>query len=124
LKVEPNLLLAVVTAFPLALLIMTAGLFGEPGNLLKYVAITVIVPLAFVPLNALFTARMGWSRPPMIHPQAAATAVWASLFPALIFLAAAVPFFFPGHDYGLLIVIASVFFASTIESALKAARGL
>lgn len=123
-KIEPNLLLAVVTTLPMALLIATAGLFGEPGQVLKYVATAVIIPLAFVPLNAMFTARMGWARPPMIHPQAASTAVWASLFPAMIFLAAAVPLFFPGYDYGVLIVIASVFFASTIESAVKAARGL
>lgn len=119
---EPNLLLAAATAVPLALLIATATLFGEPGQLLKYALTAVIVPVAFVPLNAMFSAKMGYARPPMIHPEAAATAVWASVFPALIFVAACVPVVFPGHDYGLLIVIASVFFAGTVESAIKAAR--
>lgn len=121
-RIEPNLLLAAATALPLALLITTATLFGEPGQWMKYVATAVIVPVAFVPLNAMFTARMGMARPPMIHPQAASTAVWASIFPALIFLAAAIPIFFTGHDYGLLVVIASVFFAGTVDSALKARR--
>ncbi len=121
-RIEPNLLLAAVTALPLALLITTATLFGEPGQLIKYVATAIIVPLAFVPLNKMMTARMGMARPPMIHPEAASTAVWASIFPALIFLAAAIPIFFPGHDYGLLIVFASVFFAGTVESAFKARR--
>lgn len=122
-RIEPNLLLAAVTALPLALLITTAALFGEPGQLIKYVATAIIVPLAFVPLNKMMTKRMGMARPPMIHPEAASTAVWASIFPALIFLAAAIPIFFPGHDYGLLVVIASVFFAGTVDSAIKARRG-
>ena len=121
-RIEPNLLLAIATAFPLILLIATATLFGTPGQLLKYVMIALIVPVAFVPMNAVMRRKMGWVRPPMIHPQAASTAVWASLFPALIILAAGVPLIFPGHDYGLLIIIAAVFFAGTVESAIKAAR--
>lgn len=122
-RIEPNLLLAVATAIPLILLIATASLFGAPGQLLKYLAIAVIVPAAFVPLNALMATRMGLRRPPMIHPDAASTAVWASLFPALIILAAGAPVIFPGHDYGLLVIIAAVFFGGTAESAIKAARG-
>jgi hypothetical protein len=122
-RIEPNLLLAIATAVPLALLIATATLFGQPGQLIKYVATAFIVPLAFVPLNKMMTARMGMARPPMIHPEAASTAVWASIFPALIFLGAAIPIVFPGHDYGLLVVIASVFFAGTVDSAIKARRG-
>ncbi|EGF94913.1 Uncharacterised protein [Brevundimonas diminuta] len=121
-RIEPNLLLAVATAIPLILLIATATLFGAPGQLVKYVMIALIVPVAFVPMNAVMRRKMGWVRPPMIHPQAASTAVWASLFPALIILAAGVPLIFPGHDYGLLIIIAAVFFAGTVESAIKASR--
>ena len=121
-RIEPNLLLAVATAIPLILLIATATLFGAPGQLGKYLVIAVIVPVAFVPMNAVMRAKMGWNRPPMIHPQAASTAVWASLFPALIILAAGVPVVFPGHDYGLLIIIAAIFFGGTVESAIKAAR--
>ena len=121
-RIEPNLLLAIATAIPLILLIATATLFGIPGQLVKYVMIALIVPAAFVPLNSLMAKRMGMRRPPMIHPDAASTAVWASLFPALIILAAGVPLIFPGHDYGLLLIIAAVFFGGTVESAVKAAR--
>ncbi|SJM47342.1 hypothetical protein FM111_00890 [Brevundimonas diminuta 3F5N] len=121
-RIEPNLLLAIATAIPLILLIATATLFGMPGQLVKYVMIALIVPAAFVPLNGLMAKRMGMRRPPMIHPDAASTAVWASLFPALIILAAGVPLIFPGHDYGLLLIIAAVFFGGTVESAVKAAR--
>ncbi len=121
-RIEPNLLLALTTAIPLILLIATATLFGAPGQLLKYVVIAVVVPAAFIPMNAVMRAKMGWVRPPMIHPDAASTAVWASLFPALIILAAGAPLVFPGHDYGLLIIIAAIFFALTVESAIKARR--
>src|SRR5690606_1852948 len=121
-RIEPNLLMAVATAIPLILLIATATLFGTPGQLVKYLAIAIIVPAAFVPLNGMMARRMGMQRPPMIHPEAASTAVWASLFPALIILAAGVPLVFPGHDYGLLVIIAAVFFGGTVESAVKAAR--
>jgi hypothetical protein len=121
-RIEPNLLLALTTAIPLILQIATATLFGAPGQLLKYVVIAVVVPAAFIPMNAVMRAKMGWVRPPMIHPDAASTAVWASLFPALIILAAGVPLVFPGHDYGLLIIIAAIFFALTVESAIKARR--
>lgn len=119
-RIEPNLLLALATAVPLALLIATASLFGEPGNTLKYVLLAVICTALFVIFNGMMTKRMGTQRPPMIHPEAASTAVWASLFPLLLIFAAAVPVFFPGFDYGLLVIIAAVWFGVTVQSALKA----
>ncbi|MNE00622.1 hypothetical protein D3C80_930370 [compost metagenome] len=121
-RIEPNLLLALATAVPLALLVATASLFGEPGNTLKYVLMAVLCSIMFVVLNGVLAKRMGTQRPPMIHPEAASTAVWASLFPLLLILAAAIPVFFPGFDYGLLIVIGSIWFGVTVESALKARR--
>ena len=121
-RIEPNLLLALATAVPLALLVATASLFGEPGNTLKYVLMAVLCSVLFVVLNGMLAKRMGTQRPPMIHPEAASTAVWASLFPLLLILAAAIPVFFPGFDYGLLIVIGSIWFGVTVESALKARR--
>ena len=107
-RIEPNLLLALATAVPLALLVATASLFGEPGNTLKYVLMAVLCSVLFVVLNGMLAKRMGTQRPPMIHPEAASTAVWASLFPLALIFAAAVPVFFPGHDYGLLVIIAAV----------------
>lgn len=119
-RIEPNLLLALATAVPLALLVATASLFGEPGNTLKYVLLAMICTALFVVFNGMMTRRMGTQRPPMIHPEAASTAVWASLFPLLLIFAAAVPVFFPGFDYGLLVIIAAVWFGVTVQSALKA----
>ncbi len=119
-RIEPNLLLALATAVPLALLVATASLFGEPGNTLKYVLLAVICTALFVVFNGMMTKRMGTQRPPMIHPEAASTAVWASLFPLLLIFAAVVPVFFPGFDYGLLVIIAAVWFGVTVQSALKA----
>ncbi len=119
-RIEPNLLLALATAVPLALLVATASLFGEPGNTLKYVLLALACTVLFVVFNGMMTRRMGLQRPPMIHPGAASTAVWASLFPLALIFAAAVPVFFPGHDFGLLIIIAAVWFGVTVQSALRA----
>ena len=121
-RIEPNLLLALATAVPLALLVATASLFGEPGHMLKYVLLAVACSAGFVVFNGMMSRRMGLQRPPMIHPEAASTAVWASLFPLALILGAAVPVFFPGHDYGLLVIIAAVWFGVTVQSAIKACQ--
>ena len=110
-RIEPNLLLALTTGVAVALLITTASVFGEPGSGLKYVLLALV---------GFWSRRRGWNRPPMIHAEAASTAVWASLFPLMVILSAAVPLIFPGHDYGLLVLIASIWLGSTVESALKA----
>ena len=119
-RIEPNLLLALATAVPLALLVATASLFGEPGNTLKYVLLAVVCTVLFVVFNGMMARRTGAQRPPMIHAEAASTAVWASLFPLALIFAAAAPVFFPGHDYGLLIIIGAVWFGVTLQSALRA----
>ena len=120
---EPNLLLAIATAIPLTLLVMTASLFGEPDQEVKYVILAVVCTVAFVILNGIMAKRTGRVRPAMIHADAASTAVWASIFPMIIILMAAGPVFFPGHDYGLLIIIAAIIFGGTVESAIKANKG-
>jgi hypothetical protein len=119
-RIEPNLLLALTTGVAVALLITTASVFGEPGLVLKYTVLAVIVPVSYVVLNGLWSRRMKLQRPPMIHAGAATTAVWSSLFPLLVILSAAGPLLFPGHDYGLLVIIAAVWLGVTVESALKA----
>ena len=40
----------------------------------------------------------------------------------VLLLVAAVPVFWPGPDYGLLVLIAEIWFGTTVESALKARR--
>ena len=39
-----------------------------------------------------------------------------------VIFAAAVPVFFPGHDYGLMVIIAAVWFGVAVDSALRARR--
>ena len=122
-RIEPNLLLAISTAFSLALVLMTTSLFGVQGVWLRNLLMVVICTGGFVLLNPLMLKAMKITpRPPLIHPDSPGTALWGSLFPMLVLLSAAIPIFWPGHDYGLLIIIASVWFAATVESAIKAAR--
>lgn len=122
-RLEPNTLLAISTAVALALLIMTASVFGVPGAALKYVIIAVICSVLFVSLNGWMARLMKRPVPqPMILADAPSTAAWASLFPLLVIIAAAIPVFFSGHDYGLLILFASIWFAVTADSAIRARR--
>lgn len=121
-RVEPNLLLALGTAFPFALVLMTASIYGPEGLWLRYVIMSAVVILAFLPMNAFMSKRMGFSRPPMILPDAPSTFVWAGLFPLMNMIMALIPLFWPGRDLGLLVIIAAIWFALTIESAIKAHR--
>ena len=122
-RIEPNALLALSTGVALALLLMTASVFGEPGNTLKYVLSAVVCAGTFVLLNGRVARMM--KRPavqPMIHGDAPGTAVWSGLFPLMVIAMACAPVFFAGHDYGLLVIIASVIFGATVDSAVRARR--
>jgi hypothetical protein len=120
---EPNLLLAVSTAFALILVLLTTTVYGLPGAALRNVLLAVICAGGFVLLNPVMLRMMKITpRPPMIHPESPGTVVWAGLFPMVVLISAAVPIFWPDQDYGLLVLIASIWFGVTVESALKAQR--
>lgn len=115
-------MLAASTVIALALLISTAALFGAPGGAVKYPIIALICVVAFVIGNGMMAVRMGRVSPPMISLENPATALFAGGFPIVVMLFAAIPLIWSGHDYGLLIIIASVMAGVTVESALKARR--
>lgn len=120
-RLEPNLLLAVTTGFALLLVVVTATVYGPPIGLMRNPLLAVICAGGFVLLNPLMLRMMKITpRPPLIHPDSRGTAAWASLFPMLVSASAALPVFWPGPDYGLLVIIASVWFGVTVESALRA----
>ncbi len=121
-RLEPNLLLAITTGFALILVALTASVYGA-GEPLRNLALAVICPVGFVLLNPILMRTMKRPpRTPMIHPDSPGTATWATLFPMVVVLCAAIPVFWPGPDYGLLVVIAAVWFGVTVESAIKARR--
>jgi len=122
-RIEPNLLLALSTGLALVLVVVTASVYGATANLLRNALLAVICAGGFVLLNPLLQRRLKFAaRPPMIDRASPGTAVWAGLFPLAVMFAAAVPIVWPGHDYGLLVIIAAVWFGVTAESALKASR--
>ena len=122
-RLEPNLLLAVSTGFALLLVVITTTAFGPPVGLIRNPLLAVICASGFVLLNPVLSRRLGQGdRPPMIHPDNRGTVLWATVFPMMVTTSAAIPVFWPGHDYGLLVIIASVWFGVTVGSALKARR--
>lgn len=120
-RLEPNLLLAISTAFALVLVLMTTIVFGPPQALLRNPLMAIICAGGFVLMNPIMLRAMKIApRPPLIHPDSPSSLIWAGLFPLLVMASAAVPLIWPGHDYGLLVIIASVWFGATLESAIKA----
>lgn len=122
-RLEPNLLLAVTTGLALALLVMTASVYGSGDGLVRNALLAVICAAVFAVANPWLMRLMKRAdRPPLIHPDVGNALAWAAIFPAGVFVAAVIPAIFPGSDYGLLIIIAAVWFGLTIESAIKARR--
>lgn len=120
-RLEPNLLLAITTGFALLLVVITVTVYGPPIGLIRNPLLAIICAGGFLLLNPVFDRMMKRPlRPPLISPQNPSTAAWAALFPMMILICAAIPVFWPGRDYGLLVIIAAVLFGATAESALKA----
>ena len=122
-RLEPNLLLALTTGLALALLVTSAILAGPAGIAPKYIGVAVLTSIAFVVLNGLWARRTKVRHPAMISEDSPRSmAIWASLFPLSIMLAAVVPMLWPGRDLGLLIIVAAIWFGFTVESAIKARK--
>lgn len=123
-RLEPNLLLAISAGFMLLLAVISATAFGPPIGVVRNPLLAVVCILGFLLLNPMLIKRMGRPpQPPMIDARNPSTAVWAGLFPLIMAGLAAVPVLWSGHDYGLVVIIASVMFAVTLQSALTARRG-
>lgn len=120
-RLEPNILLAVSTGLGLALAVLTATTYGAGGSLAFHALLALICAGGFVALNPLLMKALKQPpRPPMIHPDISNSVFWAGVFPLVVMVAAFVPVVRPGHDYGLLVIIAAVIFGLTAESAIKA----
>lgn len=120
-RFEPNLLLAITTGCALLLVVITTVIYGPPVSVLRNPLMAIICAGGFVLLNPVMLRMMKIApRPPLIHPDSRGTAAWATVFPMLVIAAAAVPVFLPGPDYGLLVIVAAVWFGATVESAIKA----
>lgn len=121
-RIEPNLLLAVSTGFALLLLLGSAVVYGAPGGEVRYPVLALVCAGLFVLLSGGLNKQLGWRSDPLIAPGAKGTLAVAGLFPLILMLAALWPAFQPGADYGLLIIIGSVWFGVTVLSAVRARR--
>lgn len=121
-RIDPNVLLAVTTLFAVALLVMSATIFGPADPPWRYVATAAVVTVVFLALQPFVPRFMKLKKGPLVIAEAPSSAVWAAIYPGLIILAAALPPLFPGVSFGLAVVIAAVFLGSTIESAILSLR--
>ncbi len=123
-RIEPNLLLAIATGLPLLLLTLTATVYGEAGPEWRYPFLAGLYTIMYVGLNKPLSRlmKMRTDRPPMISREVPMSVLWASIFPGIVMVMAAVPFLIRGFDYGLLVVIASIMFGFTVDSAMKSLK--
>jgi len=121
-RFEPNLLLAVTTAFALGLMVMAASLSASTLTALKYVGLAVACSAGFVLLNKAFMAARKRKPRVLITPENPAVMILAAVFPIVVLLSSVLPLLAPRADYGFMIIIAAVFTGLTAESALEARR--
>lgn len=123
-KTEPNLLVAAVTACALGVLVISASLFGGPDATLRYVATAIGCVALFMAFSRMMLRLRGRVSRPLIRPDAPGTATWLILFPVVVLATAALPLMAPRADYTLMIVIAAIWTAVTLQSALAARRAV
>jgi hypothetical protein len=120
-RLEPNLLLALSTTLALALLVLTASVFGKPEYATRYAVMAVVCGGVFLLTGPMMAKAMKMpAQAPLIQPGVPAIAV---LLPLVVMTFAAAPLVVPGKDVALLIIIASVFAGLAIRSALAARQG-
>ena len=114
---ELNVTLAIVTGLSLALLVVSAAFFGPAQKrLIVIVLAPAIVALYFLFKRYVFKMP---ERPPLIQPDAPITLLLAAAIPFIIVVIACCAAVWPGHDYSIAVLAASVIFGLTLESALK-----
>lgn len=120
-KIEPNKALAFSTGMALILLVLTAGVFGRPDFLLRYVLVAAGFSAAYVVINTVMERRAAVLPPPLIPDRVVGLPI-AMTIPLLVLSFAAAPVILPGQDFALLIIIATVLFGLTVRSAMRVRR--
>jgi hypothetical protein len=118
LKVESNLILAFSTGMALTLLVLTAGVFGRPDFLVRYVLMAIGFSALYVGLNTWLERRAAVPPPPIIPAQVVGLPL-AMVIPVLVLTFSAVPVILPGQDVALLVIIGTVLFGLTVRSAMR-----
>jgi uncharacterized membrane protein SirB2 len=114
---ELNVTLAVVTGVALALLVASAAFFGPAQRRWVVIALApAIVVLYLLFKRYVFKMR---DRPSLIQPDSSITLILAAAIPLIIVVVACCAAAWPGHDYSIAVLAASVIFGLTLESALK-----
>ena len=80
-RIEPNLLLAVATAFALMLMVVTASLSAPMMTALKYVGLAIACSAGFVLLNKAFMAARKRKPRVLISAEHPGVVILAAIFP-------------------------------------------
>jgi len=122
LRTEPNLLAAGVSLLALAALVISATLYGGGESPLLYPAIALVVIALGLAVNRMLMRMRNRRSRPLVAPDRPGLGLVLLFFPLVILASAAMPLIAPGADYTFMVVIAAIWTAVTIQSAVAARR--
>lgn len=117
-RLDANVLLAVTTLSSFVLLIMTATVFATPEPLWRYGLMGLITVVAYCLASPVLERMLGREAQPLVSPEAPSSLAWSAIYPGVILLAALAPIVWSGIDYGLAVIVAGVWFGTTLRSAM------
>lgn len=118
-QVELNRLLAIATGLALAALVVSASLFGPPVARWIPPGLAAAVVILYLAIKRVLNMK---PIPPLIQSGSPMT-VLAGLFPLIILACAGAAALWPGHDFGIAVIVGGVWFAMTIEALLPRKPG-
>jgi hypothetical protein len=121
-RLDANVLLAVTTLSSFILLIMTATVFAPSEPWWRYGLMGLITVLAYSLMSPMLERLMKREAQPLVSPEAPSSLAWSAIYPGVILLAALAPIVWTGIDYGLVLIVAGVWFGTTLRSAMVSVK--
>jgi hypothetical protein len=118
---QVNLLVAISTGFALALLVLTATVYASPALKWRYVALAPAVLIVYLLLKRLLLKNR-FPRRPLVDWESPLSVGLAGLLPLIIILCAGAAAFWPGRDFGLAVIVGTIWFGLTIEGVLDSRK--
>ncbi len=119
---QVNLLVALSTGFALALLVLTATVYASPELKWRYVALCPAVLIIFLLMKRVLL-RKWFQRRPLVDPESPISIGLAGFLPLIIMLCAGASAMWPGRDFGLAVIVGTIWFGLTIEGVMDSRKG-
>jgi hypothetical protein len=116
-----NLLVALSTGFALALLVVSATAYASPELKWRYVALAPAVLIVYLLMKRILLKNR-FPRRPLVDPESPISVGLAGLLPLIILLCAGATILWPGRDFGLAVIVGTIWFGLTVEGVLDSPK--